>query len=33
LKGMNPLFEEEMPIGQSLGMGPPSMEASASSFQ
>jgi len=30
---MNPLFEEEMPIGQSLGMGPPSMEASASSFQ
>ena len=30
---MNPLSEEEMPIGQSLGMGPPSMEASASSFQ
>lgn len=30
---MNPLSEEEMPIGQSLGMGPPSIEASASSFQ
>lgn len=30
---MNPLSEEEMQIGQSLGMGPPSMEASASSFQ
>ena len=30
---MNPFSEEEMPIGQSLGMGPPSMEASASSFQ
>ena len=30
---LNPLSEEEMPIGQSLGMGPPSMEASASSFQ
>ena len=30
---MNPLSEEEMPIGQCLGMGPPSLEASASSFQ
>ena len=30
---LNPFSEEEMPIGQSLGMGPPSMEASASSFQ
>ena len=30
---LNPLSEEEMPMGQSLGMGPPSMEASASSFQ
>ena len=30
---INPLSEEEMPIGQSLGMRPPSMEASASSFQ
>ena len=30
---LNPLSEEEMPIGQSLGMAPPSMEASASSFQ
>jgi len=30
---MNPLFEEEMHTEQSLGMGPPSREASASSFQ
>ena len=30
---LNPFSEEEMPIGQSLGMGPPSREASASSFQ
>jgi len=30
---INPFSEEEMPRGQSLGMGIPSMEASASSFQ
>jgi len=30
---LNPLSEEEMPTGQSLGMGPPSIEASVSSFQ
>jgi len=30
---LNPLSEEEIPIGPSMGMGPPSMEASASSFQ
>ena len=30
---LNPFSEEEMPIGKSLGMAPPSMEASASSFQ
>jgi len=30
---INPFSEEEMPIGQSFGMVPPSREASASSFQ
>ena len=30
---LNPLSEEEMPMGQSLGMDPPSMESYASSFQ
>jgi len=30
---LNPFSEEEMPIGQSSGVGLPSMEASASSFQ
>lgn len=30
---LNPFSDEEMPTGQSLGMGPPSGEASASSFQ
>jgi len=30
---LNPFSEEEMPIGPSMGMGPPSTEASASSFQ
>jgi len=30
---LNPFSEEEMPVGPSMGMGPPSTEASASSFQ
>jgi len=30
---LNPFAEEEMPVGPSMGMGPPSTEASASSFQ
>lgn len=30
---LNPFSDEEMPIGTSMGMGPPSTEASASSFQ
>lgn len=30
---LSPFSEEEMPTGQSLGIGPPSREASASSFQ
>jgi len=29
---LNPFSEEEMPIRPSMGMGPPSTEASASSF-
>ena len=30
---LNPFSDEDMPIGTSMGMGPPSTEASASSFQ
>ena len=32
-KRLNPFSEEEMPVGPSMGMAPPSTEASASSFQ